>query len=94
MIVKKANYIFTLVIVLSAFKKILSKYVYNSSFMFFNILLLCLKGYSETLIRIIRQLKAPFLSYADFESILKFKVKSIKLMNLDKSQSHILITCK
>ena len=34
---------------LSTFKEILKKYVYNSMVMFFNILLFCLKGYSETL---------------------------------------------
>ena len=34
---------------LSTFKGILQKYVYDSTFMFFNILLFCLKGYFETL---------------------------------------------
>ena len=34
---------------LSTMKEILKKYVYNSTVMFFNILLFCLKGYSETL---------------------------------------------
>ena len=36
---------------LSTFKEILKKYViaYNSTVMFFNILLFCLKGYSENL---------------------------------------------
>ena len=34
---------------LSTFKEILKKYVYNSTVAFFNILLFCLKGYSETL---------------------------------------------
>ena len=34
---------------LSSFKKILQKYVYNSTFMFFNIVLFYLKRYSETL---------------------------------------------
>ena len=34
---------------LNTFKEILKKYVYNSTVMFFNILLFCLKGYSETL---------------------------------------------
>ena len=32
---------------LSTFKEILTKYVYNSTVIFFNVLLLCLKGYSE-----------------------------------------------
>ena len=34
---------------LSKFKEILTKYVYNSTVIFFNVLLRCLKGYSETL---------------------------------------------
>ena len=42
------NYIFKKV-VLTTFKEILQKYVCNSSVMFFNILLFCLKVYSETL---------------------------------------------
>ena len=33
----------------STFKEIFKKYVYNSTVMFFNILLFCLKGYSKTL---------------------------------------------
>ena len=33
----------------STFEEILKKYVYNSTVMFFNILLFCLKGYPETL---------------------------------------------
>ena len=36
---------------LSTFKEILQKYVYNSTFMFFNMYLFFLKGYSETLNR-------------------------------------------
>ena len=34
---------------LSTFKEILTKYVYNSTVIFFNVLLFCLKGYSEAL---------------------------------------------
>ena len=34
---------------LGTFKEILKNYVYNSTVIFFNILLFCLKGYSETL---------------------------------------------
>ena len=34
---------------LSTFKEILKKFVYNSTVMFLNIRLFCLKGYSETL---------------------------------------------
>ena len=45
---KSKSYIFKKV-GLSTIKEILKKYVYNSTFMFFNILLFCLKGYSETL---------------------------------------------
>ena len=35
---------------LSTFKKILAKYVYNSTVILFNVLLFCLKEYSETLV--------------------------------------------
>ena len=35
---------------LGTFKEILEKYVYYSTAMLFNILLFCLKGYSETLL--------------------------------------------
>ena len=34
---------------LSTFKEIFKIYIYNSTLIFFNILLFCLKGYSETL---------------------------------------------
>ena len=37
---------------LCAFKEILKEYVYNSTVIFFNILLFCLKGYSETLMNV------------------------------------------
>ena len=34
---------------LSTFKERLTKYVYNSTVIFFKVILFCLKGYSETL---------------------------------------------
>ena len=53
--------------------------------MFFNIYLFCLKGFSEVLIRNSRQLKAPFLSYADFEG----KEHKTDKSYTDKYQDHI-----
>ena len=40
---------------LSTFKDMLKKNVYNSTVIFFNVLLLCLKGYSETLKALLKQ---------------------------------------
>ena len=40
---------------LCTFKEILKEYVYNSTVIFFNILLFCLKGYPETLIKSLYQ---------------------------------------
>ena len=60
----------------STFKEILQKCVYNSTFMFFNVFLFCLKGYSETLkFRDACQLrtKVQFYRAVDIKSSLQFK---------------------
>ena len=45
---KKGNLCLLKKVGLSTFKEILKKYVYNSTVVFFNVLLFCLKGYAET----------------------------------------------
>ena len=60
---------------LSAFKEILKKYVYNSTVMFFNILLFCLKGNPESL-----SSKCVSENYVQLSK--NFEVKQLKIKTM------------